>query len=922
LSAGNANATSQGQDQTFFIAGQPAIHGIAAVQVTGTSALLQALVNPDGFDSQVHFDYGTTTSSGNSTQAADLGSGTSDLTQGSGLTGLTPNTTYHFRAIAGNVQGTVMSADQTFTTGPASCPSDQFRAGPSASLPDCRAYEQVTPVNKDSAQPQLFTVAEGDVGAVAAQDGNRMSWITGTAFPNSPSPGAYFLSSRTSSGWSSVNEIPPQSTQNGEVCGTWELALGFSPELDSHVLADGAGQSSTTAVACGHDDPNLVAGEPQGVQNLFVQDRADAYTLVSPNPVTGPPSDAGYCASTPDLGHVAFISAAQLTPDAPPATAANQRNLYDWSGSGGVHLVNVLPDGTPTPMGDHACDQGGVPGAGSMPGGGVAPILNVVSDDGSKIFFYGADQNVYMRVNPAKPAGALQGAQCLQQQATACTVQVDASQGPGADGGGVFQRATPDGSQVFFADSSKLTPDSTAVSGNVTGPDLYRYDTSTGRLTDLTVDHTDPNGAGVEGVAGISDDGSHVYFVADGVLAANANSHGDTATAGQPNLYLWHAGATSFIATLDNGSNVPPLGVDPFPDRLGWTGAKSGQDTSRVSRDGRYLAFNSDLGLVGNDTGGLTSSYPVGFTQVYLYDASSGRLVCASCSPVGAPATAIAAISLVNGAVVGVHASFPGVGLGGGATVPRNLTVAPDGSARVFFTTAQSLLPADTNGVEDVYEYENGQPHLISSGTSASPSYFLDASQTGDDVFFVTAEQLALSDTDSSYDVYDARVDGGFAASAPPPACVGDGCRPAASPQPAVPTAATVSFSGPGDVAAGSGAASAKAAVLTRTVRGTTFVVRVRVPGAGRVAISGAGVGTLGRSVARAGSYALRVALAPAARRALRRRHRLAVMLRVAYDPPGASAAVASFRVTVLPALRHTTRRARRATVRTQGGSR
>ena len=54
------------------------------------------------------------------------------------------------------------------------------------------------------------------------------------------------------------------------------------------------------------------------------------------------------------------------------------------------------------------------------------------------------------------------------------------------------------------------------------GNDLYRFETETGELSDLTKGAPGPNGAEVKGVLGISSDGSYVYFVANGVLAPGA----------------------------------------------------------------------------------------------------------------------------------------------------------------------------------------------------------------------------------------------------------------------------------------------------------------------------------------------------------------------------------------------------------------
>jgi hypothetical protein len=75
--------------------------------------------------------------------------------------------------------------------------------------------------------------------------------------------------------------------------------------------------------------------------------------------------------------------------------------------------------------------------------------------------------------------------------------------------------------------------------------------------------------------------------------------------------------------------------------------------------------------------------------------------------------------------------------------------------------------------------------------------------------------------------------------------------------------------------------------VVTHTVRGARFAITVRVPAAGKITITGAGVKRSVAFVRRAGSYRLRVPLTPAARSALRHRRKLRLALHVGYRPAG-----------------------------------
>lgn len=101
--------------------------------------------------------------------------------------------------------------------------------------------------------------------------------------------------------------------------------------------------------------------------------------------------------------------------------------------------------------------------------------------------------------------------------------------------------------------------------------------------------------------------------------------------------------------------------------------------------------------------------------------------------------------------------------------------------------------------------------NLISSGTSNEESAFLDASESGSDVFFLTTAKLLPQDYDNAYDIYDARtctsVSPCFAPApgTPPPCETSDSCKTAPTPQPAIFGApASATFSGAGNLAPGS----------------------------------------------------------------------------------------------------------------------
>ena len=138
--------------------------------------------------------------------------------------------------------------------------------------------------------------------------------------------------------------------------------------------------------------------------------------------------------------------------------------------------------------------------------------------------------------------------------------------------------------------------------------------------------------------------------------------------------------------------------------------------------------------------------------------------------------------------------------------------ISADGS-RVFFDTSQPLVSQDTNGLQDVYEWERegaascptraparldgGCIFLLSGGESADFSYLIDASVSGNDVFFSTRAQLVPRDANTKVDVYDARVNGGFPEFSL--ACTGSGCQGVPPAPPIFATPSSVTFGGVGN---------------------------------------------------------------------------------------------------------------------------
>lgn len=683
-----------------------------------------------------------------------------------------------------------------------SCPNEQFRTGFSAALPDCRAYEYVSapgsePFFKTFGEVENVTGNSTNVGSAinerASASGGRFVYFSTSTPPGSPSDGPYYLATRTGSGWSTEDLIPPGSVRNTFTCENGYIA-GYSHDLSKVILADGWGQGpegpGTTFEDCGHDEPRLVEGEPEGFQNLFVRDNETvSYGLVDPSPPADAPTGAWFQAASADLSHVVFEEGARLTPEAPPianSTTQGDYDLYEWA-AGVVRLITVLPNGTPvqgTLVDRHLYEQKESQALTGVADSPNPAITNAVSADGSRVFFT-AEGNLYERVHADRPQSPIDTEGYCADPALACTVQIDASQAGGPGGGGVFMWASADGSKVFFTDgdAADLTSDTVAGSGR----NLYEYNLETGKLTDLTA------AADVRtvGVAGISEDGAYVYFVAEGVLTGSPNSVSATAIAGQANLYLAHAGTVTFIASL-MASHEEGLGKEAELDNCDWSLFCL---TSKVSPNGMYIGFNS----VGSPTGYDNTDVHTGKAdqEIYLYDVANDKLDCVSCDPSGARPVAPAGFRVD-------HDGSMGVNVGEEPLLPRNVF----DSGRTLFDTTQPLVPSASAGTSHVYEYENGQLHLISSATG-SDAYFFDASASGDDVFFATAQRMLAGDT-AAVSLYDARVDGGFPETGSATTCSEEDCKGALSPTPLFGPPSSATFVGPGNQATPPSAGKAK----------------------------------------------------------------------------------------------------------------
>jgi hypothetical protein len=180
--------------------------------------------------------------------------------------------------------------------------------------------------------------------------------------------------------------------------------------------------------------------------------------------------------------------------------------------------------------------------------------------------------------------------------------------------------------------------------------------------------------------------------------------------------------------------------------------------------------------------------------EVFRYEAEGEKLSCLSCPPQGTTPSSEAIISRNSVLSNGVGAS------GGPIVIGAGRSVSPDGG-HVFFESREALVPQDTNGKVDVYEWEGGKLYLLSSGHSPESSYLTGVSESSGNAFIMTSEGIAPGDNDGGYDVYDARVprpgDGVVPGAIP---CAGSVCQGPPSVPQLLGAPASAEFDGVGNV--------------------------------------------------------------------------------------------------------------------------
>jgi hypothetical protein len=810
-----ANTSSE---ETFAtLAGPPKVSGTGVTDITAGEATLHATIDPENQPATTYrFEYGPTATYGTIVPVGEghvAGSMPTQVSQA--IAGLAPDTTYHYRVVASNGAGSpTATPDQTFTTfssaGAAGCPNERVRSESdvnpetgvpfSLQLPECRAYEMVSPPLTNGAPLTSLAGQTGlkslsSVARVGLEGSSVLIKSVGTwpgaeqpansdLVPTTAAESVRYRVTRGESGWAFKPEVPPAS----DLRAYKPLVVPDGADLGLNGIWTGAGFAPSETNA----NMRISVDENQK-GNLYLLEPGGALAEVGPSvPLADRdiPPEAGENVGSPgasaDLSHVLFKVGAFRWPfdQTKLGRSPGINPLYEYVGTAhtgegsdvptlvGVDNTGTLISqcGTEAGSESHAVNEGIVPGAisaggstvfftaraaeaecatASSTGAGTGPAVN-------QVFARVGEPGKRAEVGNAVTVNVAGTSECATATFDSCNVTNTVK----------YQGASTDGSKVFFTSEQPLVEDDTDPTNNLyecrlpgdSGAPLIRT-TPVNPCPELVRVSGAGSGAGaeVQSVAAVSADGSHVYFIAKGVLSGENAEH-NSPTPGQDNLYVWRQpspgypqGGTAFIATLPHAA-------------LGTEEGEGGQATP----DGDAFVFTSAADLTPDDTSTVN--------QVFLYEAEREALIRVSKGQDGFNH---------NGNTTTDSASI--------AVGDERGTISEDGST-VVFQSNDALTPQDHGGTNNVYLWRGGNVYLISDGTPADENpeksalgapeaglVGIDAS--GQNVFFTTAAKLVGQDTGELSVLYDARVAGGF----PAPKndeCLGEACQGELAAQP------------------------------------------------------------------------------------------------------------------------------------------
>jgi hypothetical protein len=548
-------------------------------------------------------------------------------------------------------------------------------AAPAASagtLPDGRAWEMVSPVEKFGGDAIVLDTSTASPFAVAS-DGNGAMYASSSGFADAQSAvnPVYYYSRRTASGWTTHSPLPKLPGNPVDSSNVWPTpsAGGFSDDASQVVL--GQGNFGLT--------PDGLDGFHRGIYLAT----PTAFSLLSGATVPSPlqPASVYGVGSSSDFSHIVF----QATPSDPTTETVRlvpedaMRNLgaglYEKV-NGQLRAVGILPDGSVPADGATAATTHFPATAGQS----VTPGLFGVSTDGSHIFFQSPDPN----------AGSADPTQLYVRIDGARSVLVSASQIPGHLGeespdGATFISASPDGSTVWFSTRSQLTPDSPA-DGTLR---VYQANVASGSLAYM------PDLDAAAGPLTASDDGSRFLYIKAGTNELWLSDHGQLTRIADP-----VTPSIGFRASLDGSRFV-----------FSTSAAVAGFNNGGVAQVYVYDVASAKLSCASCPPDGQTPTGPVEFAPVFNGVGNGSTWT----QPRGTTADASRVVFDTPDSLSPLDVndrrdvyewedgSVKLLSSGKGAFDSRVLDTSATGDD-VFFATRDDLVPQDSDGNLDVYD--------------------------------------------------------------------------------------------------------------------------------------------------------------------------------------------------------------------------
>lgn len=717
--------------------GPPRMEAESARPIHYTEITVRAKVDPAGLLTHYHCEYGKVAGEydrATSPQSLAPGAGESEVQ--CVLFGLAEGTGYHVRVVAENEAGIATGADQEVVTlarrAVESCPNAEYRNGLSAKLPDCRAYELVTPAATNGLSPRAPDAGTADRGfdqwltpPRGPGAGESLSYITAGTLPGFEGNGVIdgYRAART------PGEHPAAGWQNSFYGPTYAQA---DPELNHSLLVQGISSDQSYAiwlVEPAESFAELSTGTylrtPTGFEALGSGDLGEDL------------SAAGRYLSAGGA-HVIFSSSAHLEPAAPPA---GTEALYDRA-AGATHAEVLSLDakgsafaGDATYLGANEAGTAvdfGVGGALYEHRGGAtvevaaAPATFAgVSEDGGRVFYAAG-------TNGEGPAALY-----------VCEVEAGPCAGPGAHSplqitaAGIFANVSADGSVAYFSSADALT----GAEENENGE------------------------------------------------AAQAGAHNLYAWHGGDTRFVVRLAAADFAGTAFGG--ISGMNLAAWTRAIGPPAAQSGRAYApvRSTSNGGVLAFQSHARLTAYDNKGVGEIY-----RYDPAAEQGGRLTCPSCDPSGAAPDADALLQQLDTTATIAHTVIPNLTSDGRSLVftsnDRLLPEDANSAADVYEWRARGSSWGIAAGAPSC-ERAGGCLALISSGQGERDSYLYGMSSDGHDVFFRTLERLVGADVAGSVSIYDAREGGGIPEVAEAAPCQGDACQGQGAEAPTLPVPTT-----------------------------------------------------------------------------------------------------------------------------------